>query len=488
MPSFPDLLQELTRLLKSPPPDVSRQQSFKALVENVTAVCETAPEHLRNLISEPIFDRPDTQTLLTPIFQGILDHLEKQAPGEAVIPFINWMLDRFERNDRLKQNGRIGGGLVLTAARCMNDPETMHRLFPHQLRLAGHRDPEPMPFARMPNRDGNAITGAVRHSVRGKTARSLMLAACRLLEAGESLPAIRQTLLLRFAADAHPGVRAAVLLHLSALETLSSDLAWRLFDTAVSSHLATLWPFGEPFLISQYPFRPTRVGKYLAQAGRQSIPIDPTGWANALIRARLIGDLTEREWLEAFRRVDDMRLWETAFSLLADRITTAPQTNSALGAFQGLISVIPYSKTVVARLEMLFQALETTGGIDIIFQIAYKWITVFDGTVHGSSDLGWFYDWLCRQMHGSPGSAEQLIEIFFTRLEESPGCFDQWQGGRYFTRLTDALASARYRVSPRIVCGADRIGRRGQRISCTKSSSDSRKGHSNSSPIRPISF
>lgn len=470
----------------------SPQNRYQAIAETVSAACENAPERLLRVLTETSFDVPPRSALLPSVCQGILDHIEKDdmekaAPESPAVSLTVWAFEQIVRKDTSPQNGLLTSGILLAAARWLGPSKALLRLFPHQLRLAGHRDPEPPQSPPGTEPAVASIALVAKNSVRGRTAQSLILTAFRMRSAGHPLPTLHQTLLLRFAADAHPGVRAAVLMHLPRLAAVSPDLAWRLFDMALAHRICSIWHFGEPFLIAQYRSRRSRVGKYLDAAGRHTVFPTPEAWAAALIDALLDGLVSVREWLADLRRFRSGPVMEAAFDTLADRLVADPRGNGVLNAILVLMAVISDSPAVAHRLETLFQELETIGGIDIVFQIAYKWITVFNGMAGGRGDLGWFYDWLGRQARRAPGSTEQLLETLFSRLDASPACYDRWQGDRYFWRLADALISDQNRANARIVCNAVRIGRGGHRHPCTKSSSDSRKGPFSSSPIRPIS-
>jgi hypothetical protein len=137
----------------------------------------------------------------------------------------------------------------------LHDPESAGRLTVLLVRLA-----------QSPNPNGSSEHDAAfqaLNSTRGRTALAAVRLAAAIVSSGDDLPEELLQLLLRFATDARPGVRWALLQGVVPLTQSQPDLAWSLFDEATVDSGTDEWEVAEPSLYYNYHGQFDRVGPVL---------------------------------------------------------------------------------------------------------------------------------------------------------------------------------------------------------------------------------
>jgi len=209
----------------------------------------------------PFFDKiivsdkiPDA--CAAPIADGIIDHLLTHSPSAetsdapaALAHLARTLIHWLDCHSFLWEKSKGIPDVLSLCCHLLGDPWDADPLLFCLLRLAGHKDPEaPEDKASVSDAELHDVSC---HSVRGKIAGSAMRLASNLLKNGKPLPPLLFPLLFRFATDAHPGVRKAILSELADFGQYDAEGAWKLSNAIFQSPNPFLWEDAEAFLCGQ---------------------------------------------------------------------------------------------------------------------------------------------------------------------------------------------------------------------------------------------
>ncbi|GBC59281.1 hypothetical protein DENIS_0217 [Desulfonema ishimotonii] len=397
-----------------------------------------APDHFIPFFEKILSSGQITDERAAPVFEGVTDHLlfrsgDAPPPGNGftgVTPsdtvFLgNWLLHALRCHDFLWDDALRIAGALRACGHVADTPAAVSEILSCQLRLAGHRDPEP----EKNGEKGNDPACVSRNSVRGQTAESAAILTLTLLKKQRPLPDLMPSLLLRFATDIHPGVRVGLLRHLTRLARYDARLAWQIHHAASRPLLPRLWPSAEPFLQHQYPRHFTRVKGYLVQARQKGLGISGTSWGKSLATACLSGTLSARHLAEGLGLLASETAWLTAFDVLKQHLADPVYRAACTAAMENIIGVSGWTPDILDAVLSVFEDSDTDS-VDIALQIAYKFTSAFNG-LPVEYDLSDFYYGLLRLSALAPIAVRQVCEAIISGAEESPVQRRIWQTGRH---------------------------------------------------------
>ncbi len=389
------------------------------------------PERLLPFFQEIIAFSDIPDACAAPIFEGLVQHLldripDSSLPAEKLARFV---LDGLNDHSFLRQKGKpVADALIACGSFPLTDKH-MASYMAHLLRIAGHPDPEPT------ETDPENLHTVSSESVRGKSAEAAMRFAVTLKTAGTEWPALLPSLLVRLAADPHPGVRIPILNRLPDLSRYDAAIAWRLFTGATGHHLNHLRPYAEPFLLQRYGENPDQVRRWLTRNRKRVPSINGNFWSIGIAEAFLNGRTTEKELVSDVCLLDSETSRDEVFGFLVKHLSAAPQKGPALRGLLAWIDRIPFSSK---RLDILSAFFEDRGmeSIDITIQIAYKFISGFDGDPFDSS-LDWLFRWIASVSAAAPTAAIQLCESLLSRMAVSAGPYQESRTDRLLQLCAD---------------------------------------------------
>lgn len=292
----------------------------------------------------PFFDKitvsdtiPDSYAV--PIAEGIADYLisnfpsdeTSDVPSDLIRPakvLLHWL----DVHSFLWEKCEGISDTLALCCRILENPADAEPLLFGLLRLAGHSDPEsPKNEASVTAERLNEVS---QHSVRGKIANSAIRLASNLLKNGKSLHPLLFPLLFRFATDAHPGVRAALLCGLADFGKYDADGAWKLSDAMFHSPNPFLWEYAEAFLCHQCQenFPKVRVCLRRIELGKTRGKI--SAWAC------LSGPLSEDAFFSELSGNDDDDAWTGVAEAFEMRLTHEKNRDQAVLIANQFVSVL----------------------------------------------------------------------------------------------------------------------------------------------------
>lgn len=416
-----------------------------------------------------------------PLCWGVAQALEGLSPdseGERRRVLTRFLVHALRSHAFLWEDGRAVAAVLEILAYQLLDLEDEEHLLSWQLRLSSHPDPSLIPqWEPYPGRD--PAEGA-----RAVLARSALATTARRVRAGEPPDPLRMALLVRLATDPHEAVRRALLSRLPELvhpgpagDEPGKDLAWRLFSLACHGHVAECWDVSAPFLAGRYAHDPDRVRYWLRRRGLPGRGTPPSGkeipeiWASGLALGLEAGIVTpERLAMDAASFADALT-WAALLERLGELSRTAPTAEFRREAGETLLAVldrVSFSPEVMTALRKSLEAATSdltraaTGvpedlvvnasppgearprsraveTIDLTCRIAYKLISVYDGSP-GGAGLNWMFSWLAAVTPSAPLMTLRLCEALLSRMEMSPRFFQAMDGHRGTAALVRLLA------------------------------------------------
>ena len=369
--------------------------------------------------------------------------LASPLPADELAGFI---LDGLDKHPFLREKGKPVADALIACGSFPPAGESISSYMAHLLRIAGHPDPEPTEI------DPENLRTVSGESVRGKSAEAAMRFAVLLQNEQTEWPNLLPSILVRLAADPHPGVRIPILNRLPDLSRLDAETPWRLFKGATGTYLKELWPFGEPFLVHRYWETPAQVRSWLTRHRKRIPCLNDGHWGSEIAKAFLKGRTTEKELVSDVSLLDSETVRDEVFGLLVKHLAAAPQKGPALRGLLAWIDRIPFSPK---RLELLSAFFEDRGmeSIDITIPIAYKFISGFDGDSIDSS-LDWLFRWIASVSAAAPTAAIQLCENLLSRMAVSAGPFQESRTDRLLQLCADHFQNVSKGVSSEAI---DRI-------------------------------
>ena len=132
----------------------------------------------------------------------------------------------------------------------------------------------------------NLLTTGI-NMARGHVVEALMIVANRLQENSIAWPELLAPTLRRFAADAHPAIRALILRRLPYLQSLHPELGWELFERAMQEDATGLWAMAEPCLYHAYHLQFEIVAPWLTRLYSKGSGKDLETWGRISALAAL---------------------------------------------------------------------------------------------------------------------------------------------------------------------------------------------------------
>lgn len=160
--------------------------------------------------------------------------------------------------------------------------------------------------------------------LQGKAAEAAMRLTASCLENSlMDLPEMLTTLLVRFAKDRDPAVRAVVLNQLPYILYKKPDIGWVLLEACVSSGPKALWNHAYECLYHSYTREFERVDGYLQRMKAEAMPEAGKTWGLLATLAFLSGHLAWKQVREALREMDVEEAWKGAMDVLITNIHNA---------------------------------------------------------------------------------------------------------------------------------------------------------------------
>lgn len=350
----------------------------------------SAPEGFIPFFEKIIVSGDIPNTFAAAIMNGMISHLlyrfgnpdpPKERRPETPLPnavmLAKIILNFLEEQPFLwEECGEIAD--VLNICAVLESPEITEPLIFCQFRLASHKNPEkPESQEAVTEKDLEHVS---KHSVRGKTAESVILLASNLLNKGRSLHPLIFPLLFRFATDPHPGVRVSILTHLADFSQYDPEGAWKLYRGAFQTPHPLLWARGEPFLCEQSDKHFGNVKHYLGRIRNEAFDIAAKTWGKVSTIACLSGHIQEKLLFSEIASLNNTDAWQGLTEAFELRITESDDKDTALLTADKFIPLINRKKDI--------------------------------------RPPEWFYDWLSAVSETAPFLSIQLCENLLSEVDD----------------------------------------------------------------------
>ena len=258
----------------------------------------------------------------------------------------------------------------------------------------------------------------------GKVVEAMMILIEKLYERGIEIPELLPPILLRYASNEHPAIRALILRRLPYLQSKNPEFGWKLFHLAMQND-DRLWRIAEPCLYYAYYDQFENVAPLLERIYQNgsSDSMETWGRISALSALRghiefinLLADLNALNMTEAWKGAADVWTYPGNIKLHREQCLA--------GIEAGLKAVDSHSKTVVKCAENIFR--EKTPPILIPIEL----IQLFFGVLENYSEdkyhsLFGFNEWLNATSQRDSEFALTATEIYLAYVSRAkPYFFD----------------------------------------------------------------
>ena len=264
----------------------------------------------------------------------------------------------------------------------------------------------------------NLLTTGI-NMARGHVVEALMTVANRLQENSIAWPELLAPTLRRFAADAHPAIRALLLRRLPYLQSLHPELGWELFDRAMQEDATGLWAMAEPCLYHAYHQQFEIVAPWLARLYREGSGKDLETWGRVSALAALTKQIDFSTFLAALKTLDAIEAWHGAASVWTHPNNMQQHHEQCLAGLEaGLNAEHQHAGTVAHEIGSLFR--NTSPLASLPTELIKRCFAILEITAGSArSDVYGFDAWLNAISHRDPEQALAATEIYLNYVRRT---------------------------------------------------------------------
>jgi hypothetical protein len=270
----------------------------------------------------------------------------------------------------------------------------------------------------------------------GHVAEGLMILANNFQERNIPFPELLSHVLIRFAENGHPAIRALILRQLPYLQGRNPELGWSIFNLAMQN-AEGLWQSAESCLYYAYHNHFERVGPILARLHSEGKGKDMETWGRISALSTLPGHIDIAALLNELKALNSTEAWQGAAGVWTHPENIRQHRELCLtGIEAGLKTDAPNAGVVAKELERLFHENEPI--ISIPTELIHRCLTIFEGdTENKHHRLFGFSKWLGLLAYQDPMQALAVAEIYLAYVNRTrPYLFDHENNlTRLMTRL-----------------------------------------------------
>jgi hypothetical protein len=364
----------------------------------LSEAAEQDPFRFMRLLERSWNEFPDE--LRSSIMRGTERHLEEcrfksggwnaEAGAHASsVPVISLVLDELERHPDYWCEVREGARALLTCASVAEEQSHARRIVRAARVLSEAHEP------RIEHCNDDELVRFGRDSTRGTAAQALLTLGGRWARFERPLPDEFDRVLMTYASDAHPAVRAVVLAELPGLLFFNPSLGWSAFARAIANPTERLWAIAQSCLHIGCLRDFGSVAGYLRQLDAHGSGEARVTWGSLSAVLYLAGITPWEELFERLSTPGNMDAWKGATEVFA-RNTHSPQHQDA--CFRGLIAALthaPDPPSLHHELRDLFRTKEDESSVPFpeeLVKLCFSMVEQFDHS-HGLY-MPCFEDWL----------------------------------------------------------------------------------------------
>jgi hypothetical protein len=346
---------------------------------------------------------------------GNLQTNGKWEPLEEPDPSVlaSHILDELERHPKQWHHNRAASNAIIACAHVIKDTQNAAQLVLLAIGFANLREESAI--------QGDSVDRIINRGINmmsGRVAEALMILANRLQEHSISFPDLLAPALHRFAANAHPAIRALILRRLPYLQSQNYDLGWELFHIAMQD-ASGLWQIAEPCLYYAYHNHFGKVDPLLARIRTEGSGKDMETWGRISALAVLSGHIDIIVLLNDLKAMDNAEAWRGAATVWTHPKNIKQHCAQCLtGIEAGLKANGPHAAAVAQQMKRLFH--ENNPAISIPTELIQLCFAVFESNREDEChDIFGFDKWLNATSHRDPEQALAATEIYLAYISRT---------------------------------------------------------------------
>ncbi|TNJ39345.1 ATP-binding protein [Chlorobaculum thiosulfatiphilum] len=331
---------------------------------------------------------------------------------------VSHILDELERHSDHWQLNRSAAEALESCAHVICDTQSAMRLVFLAIGFERFKDEESV-FQG----DSVSLINVGYGMISGKVVEALMILIDKLYEQGIELPELLPPLLLRFASNENPAIRALILRRLPYLQSKNPELGWELFRLAMQKNYVGLWRIAEPCLYYAYYDHFEKVAPLLERIFHEGGKDDMETWGRISALSAFRGHIDFSNLLDDLKTLNITEAWKGA----AD-VWTSPgniklhRDQCLVGIEAGLNAASIHSKVVAQCVEKIYR--EKTPPIAIPDELVRLFFVVLENDSEDKyHSLFGFDEWLNTTSQRDPEFALNVTEIYLAYVSRAKPYF-----------------------------------------------------------------
>jgi hypothetical protein len=190
----------------------------------------------------------------------------------------------------------------------------------------------------------------------GKVVEALMILIDKLYDRGIELPELLPPILLRFANNENPAIRALILRRLPYLQSKNPELGWKLFRLAMQKNNVGLWRIAELCLYYAYYDHFEKVAPLLDRIFHEGEKDDMETWGRISALSAFRGHIDFSNLLDDLKTLDVTEAWKGAADVWTHPDNIKLHRDQCLAGIKaGLTTGNIHSKAVIQYVEKIFR-------------------------------------------------------------------------------------------------------------------------------------
>ena len=257
----------------------------------------------------------------------------------------------------------------------------------------------------------------------GKVVEALMILIDKLYDREIELPELLPPILLRFANNENPAIRALILRRLPYLQNKNPELGWKLFRLAMQKNYVGLWRIAERCLYYAYYDCFEKVAPLLDRIFHEGEKDDMETWGRISALSVFKGHIDFINLLDDLKTLDVTEAWKGAADVWTHPDNIKLHSDQCLSGIEaGLKAGSIHSEAVVQYVEKIFR--EKTQPIRIPPELIQLFFAVLENNSEDKYHIIFGFDeWLNATSQRDPEFALYVTEIYLAFVSRAKPYF-----------------------------------------------------------------
>jgi len=327
------------------------------------------------------------------------------------VDLTNQILNELERHPYHWQLNRSAAKALESCAHVIRDTQSAMRLVFLAIAFERLREEE------SPNQgDSVSLINVGFGMICGKVVEALMILIDKLYERGIELPELLPPILLRFASNENPAIRALILRRLPYLQNKNPELGWKLFHLVMQKNYAGLWQIAERCLYYAYYDHFEKVAPMLERIHHEGRADDMETWGRISALSAFRGHIDFNNLLSDLNTLDITGAWKGAADVWTHPENIKLHREQCLAGIKaGLKTDDIHAKAVAQYVEKIFR--ENAPPISIPAELIQLFFGVLENDSEDKSHIFFgFGEWLNATSQRDPEFALTVTENYLAYI------------------------------------------------------------------------